>query len=391
MKIDFKDVDLENFIIKDGLFCGIPAKLVCPQHIGCHWTQDNKNFRSSIWSEDGELLSAGFPKFPNLGENPEVFPVPTSLDGATIIDKMDGSLCIVDMVNNKLSMRTRGTFTYETMQNAEDFKGCQEKYPKISDWMKSHPNITLMFEITTPNLRIVLNYGDVPDLTLIGGIRKGDYTLISQDVLDIISDDIAVKRPVKYTADSVDELIDVMKGMKGIEGCVLYTQNDQVLHKIKSIEYINLHYLKSSLGETKLVDLIESLDYMFFPMFKKYITDKFDHECWKSIEKRTKEIYGLYDLYVDGFQWSFNVLLSIMENNEWTIKDNRGDIARFMNTGWINPNIAFEHRESIDNTFKDLCGDYIPLIFMKLDDKFDWKSDKTRRWMKNMIIKGLDA
>jgi hypothetical protein len=390
MKIEFDKIDLEQFIVKDGTFCGIPAKLVGPQHIGCDWSQDNKNFRSSIWSEDGELLSAGFPKFPNFGEKPEVFPVPTSLDGASIIDKMDGSLCIVDKINGKLSMRTRGTFSYETMGNSKDFEYCQEKYPKISDWMTSHPDITLLFEITTPNLRIVLNYGDEPDLTLVGGIYKDDYILVRQDTLDIIGDQIGVKRPVRYNADNIDQLIDVMKGKKGIEGCVVYTECDQTLHKIKSIEYINLHYLKSSLGENKLIDLIESLDYVIISEFEKYITDKFDFECWKSIEKRSKEIYGLYDLYVDSLEMVYVVLQKVMENNGWTIDDHRGDIARFMNTGTVDSNLAFAYRTDINATFKEMCGDFIPMMFMLLDDKFDWKSDKVRRWMKNMIIKGLN-
>jgi len=91
MQINFSDYDFTGFSVKDCQFCGIPAKLINPEDITIKFNQKNKIFRSSIWSLDGKLLSAGFPKFTNWSENPEHFPIPENLDGATIVDKIDGS------------------------------------------------------------------------------------------------------------------------------------------------------------------------------------------------------------------------------------------------------------------------------------------------------------
>ena len=55
MQINFSDYDLSEFIIKEDLFCGIPAKLIVPNHIGTKFNQKNKIFRSSIWDLNGKL------------------------------------------------------------------------------------------------------------------------------------------------------------------------------------------------------------------------------------------------------------------------------------------------------------------------------------------------
>ena len=188
MKINFNDYDLENFLIKEGTFCGIPCKLIQPNHIGTKFTQKNKIFRSSLWDLEGNLISAGFPKFVNFGENPENFPVPTSLNNCKILEKIDGSLCICDYVNGHFSSRTRGTFEYKQLENYKDFEYCFQNNPNIEKWIKSNSNYTLLFEITTPNMKIVIDYGDIPQLRLIGCVNKDDYSLLNQYQLDVIGE-----------------------------------------------------------------------------------------------------------------------------------------------------------------------------------------------------------
>src|ERR1035437_2996996 len=151
MKINFTDYDFTDFLIKEGVFCGMPAKLINSNHIGTKFTQRNKIFRSSVWSMDGELLSGGFKKFVNFSDNPENFPIPLSIDNCSFLTKIDGSLTCIDYVNEQISMRTRGTFSIETMENKPDFELCLSKYPKIIEWLKPNFNYTLLFEITTPN------------------------------------------------------------------------------------------------------------------------------------------------------------------------------------------------------------------------------------------------
>ena len=84
------------------------------------------------------------------------------------------------------------------------------------------------------------------------------------------------------------------------------------------------------------------------------------------------------------------MLMDVIEYNEWDIKNNRGDIARFMNTGYINPNVRPEIRAQIDCLYKDIAGEYIQIMFMKLDDKYDITSDKVKRWLKKLVIQYIE-
>jgi hypothetical protein len=90
MKTDLKSIDLTQFMVHEHTINGEVVYLVQPQHIGANFTQANKYFRSSVWNTSGELVSAAFPKFVNWGENPDNFPVPKSLKGTTLTEKIDG-------------------------------------------------------------------------------------------------------------------------------------------------------------------------------------------------------------------------------------------------------------------------------------------------------------
>ncbi len=244
MKIEIDKIDQESFMVHDHVLNGEMFHLVQPQHINCKWTQKNKHFRSSLWNVDGELVSASFPKFTNWGENPENFPVPTSLDNTTIVDKIDGSTCIIDYTNGTISMRTRGTVTYESADNKNDFEICLSKYPKLIEWLKSNSNYSLLTEITTPNNRIVIRYGDDPEFWLTGAIDKVDYSLMPQKELDVLANNLGMIRPNTYKFSTIADLLTNVEKWTGKEGVCLYSSDGQNIWKIKSSEYLIKHRLK---------------------------------------------------------------------------------------------------------------------------------------------------
>ena len=120
MKVDLQAIDLTQFYVNERVLNGELVYLVIPQQIGAKWNKENKVFRSSVWNADGELISAGFPKFTNWGENPEVFPLPTDLTGATIMEKLDGSLVVVYKYKGQFFLRTRGTTDATTLDNGHE-------------------------------------------------------------------------------------------------------------------------------------------------------------------------------------------------------------------------------------------------------------------------------
>ena len=59
----------EEFCVRECLIANTKCKLVFPNKMEIDWNDDNKIFRSSIWTEDGHLVSASFKKFTNLEDD----------------------------------------------------------------------------------------------------------------------------------------------------------------------------------------------------------------------------------------------------------------------------------------------------------------------------------
>jgi hypothetical protein len=292
MRIDLSTLDLNSFNKKSIQFCGQDAWLVTPREMGCDWNQDNVIFRSSVWSLEGDLLSAGFKKFVNYGEKPDVFPVPTDLLNNTVLAKLDGSLLICDYVNGIHNFRTRGTADATLLDNGAEIEILKKKYPKVLDFMSRHPELTLLFEWVSAVNVIVLRYEDCPDIRLLGVVNKDDYSYILQSAVDFLALQMEVKRPEKYDFNTVDGMIHEVKSWEGREGVCVYYNDDQSIVKIKADDYLRLHRLKSALGSLKAVaELYFSLvPLRSYDEFYKHVNDQFDFEIAESCKDNIRII-----------------------------------------------------------------------------------------------------
>src|ERR1035437_2896726 len=198
MKINLNEIDAEQFMVHPHVVDGQTLFLVQPQHIGAKFTQANKHFRSSVWDADGNLVSAAFPKFPTWGENPDNFPVPTSLKNTNVVEKTDGSLLIGTKWHGNCMLRTRGTVDATKLDNGHELELFKQTIlPNIKDSDDTW-GVSYLFEWTSPNQRIILNYGDSPDWYLVGIVRHEHYSLVSQDGLNEYATYNFMKRPPSY-------------------------------------------------------------------------------------------------------------------------------------------------------------------------------------------------
>jgi hypothetical protein len=283
MKIDIQKVDLTQFMVHEHSLNGEIVYLIQPQHIGTKWTQDNKHMRSVVVNYAGEVISAGFPKFTNWGENPDHFPVPNSLKHCTVVEKLDGSLLIVTKYNGQYILRTRGTVDASTMANGHELELFKEKilFPlanKIGNIGETW-KFSILFEWVSPINKIVLNYGDEPDWYLVGMIWHSEYELYSQPNLDSFAKGHNLKRPPTYTFSSVEDLLKDVDQWRGKEGVVVYSKNDQMLHKVKGAWYLALHHMKSELSNIeKVIDVWLEQGMPDYQTFYNYIFSTFDYE-----------------------------------------------------------------------------------------------------------------
>lgn len=258
--------------------------LVQPQHIGAKFTQANKHFRSSVWDSDGNLVSAGFPKFVNWGENPENFPVPKSLKDTQVVEKIDGSLLIVSKWRGNYILRTRGTVDAHALDNGHELAIFERDIlPKLPFDSGSTWEVSVLFEWVSPNQRIILNYGDQPEWYLVGVVGHTSYQLVEQETLDYYAKTFNFKRPPSYTFPTVEDLMKGVEQWKGKEGVVVYAPDGQNMWKIKALEYLTKHRFKSEATLENTLELYFSVGTPSYQEFERRLIEAFDYECFEMV------------------------------------------------------------------------------------------------------------
>ena len=319
MKIDLDKVDRTQFMVHEHSLNGEIVHLIQPQHIGTQWRQDNKHLRSVVVNYDGEVISAGFPKFTNWGENPDHFPVPTSLRNCTIMEKLDGSLLIVSKYKGQYILRTRGTVDASTMANGHElelFKSTilNKLHDNNDTW-----NYSVLFEWLSPINKIVLSYGDEPMWKLIGFINHTDYSLATQDMLDLMAKKYDLLRPEIYTFTDISDMLQIVDKWQNREGVCLYSKNDQAIHKIKSANYLIKHRFKSEATLENTLDLYFSYGKPSYQDFESKLTETFDYECFEMVRGYASQICDAskeVNKIVDGFKSFIDNQLKVLSTRK---------------------------------------------------------------------------
>jgi len=271
----------EFFNITPNIFCGIDCYLITP-HINAKWNKNNLFYRSLITDKEGNVLSSGWPKFFNYGEKIECYPNPEDFNDLKYEDKMDGSLLIADYINDQFSMRTRGTVSYSSQENAKDFELLPKKYPKLIEFLKENSHLSLLFEIVTPNNVIVVRPKQI-EFYFIGAINKNGMCVVSSsDLVNIWRNIGQMPSPQAYNFLNTNELskiAETIKYWKGKEGIVVSYNNGQNRIKLKSDWYLFIHRVKSQLSSTNnLIDYYIDKKMPSYEIFYDHIVVDFDFE-----------------------------------------------------------------------------------------------------------------
>ena len=295
MKLDIQKIDRTQFMVHHfHSLNGEIVHLIQPQHIGTQWRQDNKHMRSVVVNYEGEVISASFPKFFNWSEQPDLSPVPNSLKHCTVVEKLDGSTLIVSKYNGQYILRTRGTVDASTMANGFELELFKSTIlSKLQDNNDTW-NYSVLFEWLSPRNVIVLRYSDEPMWKLIGFIDHTDYSLATQDVLDVMAKKYDLLRPEIYTFTDITDMLQIVDKWQDREGVCLYSKNGQTIHKIKASKYLLLHHLKSELSSLeKIMDVWLEQGMPDYNTFYNYIVTTFDFEL-------AEQIKGMISRIVDG-------------------------------------------------------------------------------------------
>ena len=196
------------------------------------------------WSDQDEVVARPFRKFFNIEEGKH-----TSTSEWDVYEKMDGSLIIAFYMWGDWIVASRGSFTSDQAVAAK----------KLLDEMNTHSlsiGATYLFELTAPWNRIVVDYGEKENLTLLGAIDTDSGTEAPYASLEFIASQLGCDVVKRY--DGIKDY----STLKGIikdnqEGFVVRFSNGDRM-KIKGEEYLRLHKIMTNLSTTAVWDVLSS-------------------------------------------------------------------------------------------------------------------------------------
>lgn len=217
---------------------------------GKKWNDVTLNCRGLILDHNYNIVARPWKKFFNLGEVNLGFQL---TDPVEVMDKADGSLGILfpevvdtpEFFDVHYHVATRGSFHSEQAERAT--KIFRSKY----DQLDPTPGFTMLFEIIYPSNRIVLDYGDMEDLVLLGAVENSTGYYHGPEQARYYwtargtgwpKDSVGWPGPVVETYPFADITTALgHMGRKNKEGYVVRRNN--FLVKVKEPDYLDLHRL----------------------------------------------------------------------------------------------------------------------------------------------------
>lgn len=297
--------------VKPEIFAQVPALNHC---------------RGLIWNtNNGEIVARPFRKFWN---HSQAGADQIALGEAVYtLDKLDGSLGIMYRQPNAgtLAIATRGSFTSEQALHATnllqnwyrmDLSGPEDprgKYHTADD-------LTFLFEIIYPKNRIVLDYGQMDDLFLLGAvdIDENGYVYKPGEAAVQLRWNGPVAAGLKHR--TLAEAL-AAKPRPNREGMVIATNGGKKMVKLKQEDYVRLHRLVTGLSERRVWEAIvagETLEATIEPLpdeFHPWVT-----EVWNRLNAQVNNRWANLKIsYQHTMNFAFHAGLVGITEDEWNV------------------------------------------------------------------------
>lgn len=203
----------------------------------------------------GKMVARPFGKFFNYGEHPiREGPYVEKDADFEVFEKKDGSLGIVfwNPLCGKWSVATRGSFVSEQAQHAQ--QRLESHYASTLEHLDVE--YTYLVEIVYRTNQIVVDYGEVDDLFLLGAVHTESGKEIP---LEMISFCIEFPRVRRYDALRDFHVVAQWQETEG-EGFVVRWRRDGFRLKLKFHEYKRLHQLRAATTPKQIWDALSKCE-----------------------------------------------------------------------------------------------------------------------------------
>lgn len=328
--------------------------------------------RGLIWNTtDGTIVARPFHKFWNYGQA-QAADIPLHAE-VEVLDKIDGSLGIIyrEPVSGRLSVATRGSFTSDQALHATEV--LRTKY---ADWAPL-PEDTVLVEIVYPDNRIVLDYGDLDDLILLGSVEiENGYVNNPRVTRNYHGWPGESARHFSY--GSLAEALEA-EPRPNAEGYVVRQRGTDRMVKLKQEDYLQLHRIVFGLSTRRVYEAIlagKTLSDILEPLPDEF--HKWTHGVYTELQNAFKKRFStLQDSYYNTMSYAFHSGLVGLDDDEgWYVdKDKRGALARLFKEADDDAWAMFAQLDGKDITKKiwkeleppagQLPGSYEPKVYLR--------------------------
>ena len=247
------------------------------------WDDITLSCRGLVTDDKGNVVARPFRKFFNIEEGKH-----TPTEQFQVFEKMDGSLGILFFYGNEWVFASRGSFTSD---QALKFKEIFTKKYKTSHLYT--PN-TYLFEIIYPENRIVVDYGNIEDVVMLGEINTEsgdelDLNHYTNSIFNVVKEYNGIK---DYS--SLKSLVD-----NNAEGFVVRFSNGDRM-KIKGEEYLRLHRIMTNLSTTSVWEILSTNGKI--DEFIKDVPDEFFKKIQDFAFDLSLRYYNLMKEYTECFE-----------------------------------------------------------------------------------------
>lgn len=285
--------------------------------------------RGLIWETTyGQIVARPFHKFWNYGQA-QAADIPLHAE-VEVIDKIDGSLGILYRLPKAgtWAIATRGSFTSDQALHATELY--QKKY--AGKWFPADYSDTILFEIVYPDNRIVLDYGDLDDLILLGSVEL-DTGYVNNPRVTRNFHGWPGESARHFSYGSLAEALEA-EPRPNAEGYVVRQRGTDRMVKLKQEDYLHLHRIvfglstrrvyEAILAGTVLTDILEPLPDEFHAWTKGVYTEL--HNAFK------KRYSDLLEAYQNTMSYAFHSgIIGLDEDEGWDVpRDRRGALAKLI-------------------------------------------------------------
>lgn len=199
------------------------------------WNDVTKRCRGLIVDYNGDVVGNCLPKFFNWNdENQQI----NTAGPVQVTDKLDGSYLSISLYKGQLITATRGSFESQQALVAQEILAEHPEYQNMLKLLCRES--TAIFELIYPQNRVVLDYGALRDIILIGTIANfelhgGKQLWTSARFLNWPGQTVK-----DFPAQSFEEALTI-EPRKNAEGLVVYFEDTGDRIKIKQEDYLRLH------------------------------------------------------------------------------------------------------------------------------------------------------